>query len=281
MFKWRHFSLWFLMLSVLPSVSFSDHPVSPEHIVWDRSPIQVTLPLGNERRIDFPVPVKLNVPKTLINASKPIQIREDGSVYWTATKAFDAQRVQAITFTGYSYFLDVSAKKEGASHPIVILDDRLPVDEIKKTADKMKRLSYDYDSADLVRYASQHNYAPTRLIKALPGITRIPVSSRSCTKYLYRFHPLSFEPVAQWQSPTIPTRYITAVRVTSSSSDEVVFDPRLLRGDWIAASAQHAVLDPAGTDGDNTTWYLVSEHPFEETCQRQTPYSNVLSRSSR
>jgi integrating conjugative element protein (TIGR03749 family) len=263
----------------IPLHSMADNTAHSEHVVWDRSPIQVVLPVGKERRIDFPVPISLNAPRELVSASKPIQIREDGSVYWTANKHFDAQRVQAITTTGYSYFLDVSAKKGAAAHPLVILDDRL-VDDSKKNELNIRQ-AYDYDTVDLVRYASQNIYAPSRLIKVLPGVTRIPVSSQACSENLYRFHQLSYEPIAQWQSPAVPTRYVTAVHVSSESSDEFVFDPRLLRGDWVAASAQHVILGPAGTDADNTTWYLVSAHPFEEVCKQQSPYTNVLSRSFR
>ncbi|MEW8048427.1 MAG: TIGR03749 family integrating conjugative element protein [Candidatus Thiodiazotropha sp.] len=279
MFKWRLIFFPALLIA-FPQLSVGENAASSEHIVWDRSPIQVILPVGEERRIDFPVPINLDVPQEAVKLSKPIQVREDGSVYWTALQSFNTLRVQAITFTGYSYFLDVSAKKGASTHPIVILDDRVPDDEDKK-ADTKKRLSYEYDDADLIQYAAQNNYAPARLVKSMPGVTRIPVSPLACSEHLYRFHPLSYEPIAQWQSPAVPTRYVTAVRVHSQTANEIVFDPRLLRGDWIAASAQHTVLGPAGTDGDNTTWYLVSDRPFEEVCQQQAPYTNVLSRSYR
>ena len=260
-----------LLLALLPG---SDRPAmaetvsnqpSPEHVVWDRSPIPVVLPVGRERRIDFPVAVKLVVPKGAVSASKPIQIREDGSVYWTATRKFATQRVQAITFTGYSYLLDVSAEKGGASHPLVIIDERVPA-EADGEAGGEGELAYDYDIVDLTRYAAQSVYAPSRLVRAMPGVTRIPVSAGACSPRLYRFRDLSFEPLASWQSPGIPTRYVTAVRVISRSSSETVFDPRRLRGEWLAATAQHSVLEPAGADGDHTTWYLVSARPFEESC---------------
>ena len=235
-----------------------------EHIVWDKSPIKISLPVGKERRVDFPVPIKLEAPAAVVDASKPIQIREDGSVYWTATKAFKPERVKAITFTGYSYFLDVEAKKGAPSHPLVVVDDRVPVDEDVKQAEILRHLAYNYDDVDLARFAAQNVYAPMRLIKPLPGVTRVQVPEREYP--LYRGEDLTLEPLAQWRSPTIPTRYVTAVRVTSNTLRESIFDPRRLRGDWLSASAQHPVVGPAGTEGDTTTWYLVSARPFEETC---------------
>lgn len=255
------FPLLFLLIAVCAQAQES---MEVEHIVWDKTPIKLTLPVGKERRIDFPVPIKLEAPAVVVNASKPIQIREDGSVYWTATQVFKPERVKAITFTGYSYFLDVEARKDAPSHPLVVVDDRVPVDQDEKQTMIERHRSYDYDDVDLARFAAQNVYAPMRLIKPLPGVTRIPVVERDYP--LYRGADLTLEPLAQWRSPTIPTRYVTAVRVTSNALHESVFDPRQLRGAWLSATAQHPVVHPAGSDGDTTTWYLVSARPFEETC---------------
>jgi hypothetical protein len=38
----------------------------------------------------------------------------------------------------------------------------------------------------------------------------------------------------------------------------------LLRGDFLAASSQHSRVNAAGEEGDTTTWYLVSDQPFDE-----------------
>jgi len=64
--------------------------------------------------------------------------------------------------------------------------------------------------------------------------------------------------------PTIPSLYVTAVRVTSNSLKTITLDPRLLRGDFLAASSQHTNVNAAGEEGDTTTWYLVSDQPFDE-----------------
>jgi integrating conjugative element protein (TIGR03749 family) len=237
------------------------HASDVEHIVWDKSPIQIVLPVGQERRIDFPVPIHLEMPRALKDASKPIQIREDGSVYWTATKPFEKTRVKALTHTGYSYFLDVSAKKNGHSHHVVIVDNRISkADEDAQSLNIARQYNYDY--VDLARFAAQSVYAPLRLIKALPGVVQVGVENEEVP--LYRGRDLITEPMAQWKSPTVPAFYVTAVRVTSNALGAIVFDPRLLRGDWLTATAQHAVVNPVGKDGSTTTWYLISKAPFNE-----------------
>jgi len=250
-----------ITLLLIIHVSGLSHASDVEHIVWDRSPIQIVLPVGQERRIDFPVPIHLEMPRALQDASKPIQIREDGSVYWTAIKPFEKTRVKVLTHTGYSYFLDVSAKKNGHDHHVVIVDNRISKAVEDAVALGVAR-QYQYDYVDLARFAAQSVYAPLRLIKPLPGVAQVGIETEEVP--LYRGRDLLTQPMAQWKSPTVPAFYVTAVRVTSNALEAIVFDPRLLRGDWLTASAQHAVVHPAGEDGDTTTWYLISKAPFSE-----------------
>lgn len=260
---------------LLPATSIAENMDTTnrlvEHVVWDRSPIKVTLPVGRERRIDFPVPgSKFEVPESVLHKSKPIQMREDGSIYWTALESFEPARVQFITPTGYSYFLDVQAiddskaKNKILDRPLVIIDTRVKQNDDKardqQTVASARTLDYDY--IDLVRLASQSIYGPERLIKKLPGVTRIGVDT--CPVNLYRGSELVTEPLAQWKAGTVPAQYVTAIRVTSNTLNDVIFDPRRIRGDFLAASPQHPLIKAAGESGDTTTWYLVSRYPFKE-----------------
>jgi integrating conjugative element protein (TIGR03749 family) len=192
--------------------------------------------------------------------SERIQITESGSVYWIASQSFKRQRVNAVTDTGYSYILDIEARPKGHQHPIAIVDDRIPKQDLNTS--RSSGPIYDYDYVDLTRFASQSVYAPERLIKPLPGIRRVTVESEHLS--LVKGADLITEPMAQWVVPTIPSLYVTAVRVTSNSLKTITLDPRLLRGDFLAASSQHSRVNAAGEEGDTTTWYLVSDQPFDE-----------------
>ncbi len=232
-----------------------------EHRVWNKAPIHIVLPVGKERRIDFPLPVQLQVPASVKAMSKRIQITESGSVYWIATQPFKKMRVNAITETGYSYILDVEARPKGHQHPIAILDDRIPPDESNTAAPAGP--SYDYDYVDLARFASQNVYAPERLIKPLPGARRVNLDVHEPIP-LVRGMDLIATPMAQWSVPTVPTLYVTAIRIESNSLDRVILDPRKLRGDFLAAAPQHEYVNPVGEEGSTTTWYLISGRPFSE-----------------
>lgn len=252
------------MLMFLYSITTVYANDNVEHIVWNKAPIKISLPVGKERRIDFPVPIEIELTETANNNSKALQIREDGSIYWTAEHAFEPQRIIVFTTkTGYTYLMDVEARENAPDYPVVIVDDRIDKEVLKGISHKQGHLNkYNYDYVDLTRFAAKNVYAPLRLIEPLPGVVRVAVTHEELP--LYKGGDLITKPMAQWRSPTIPGFYVTAVRISSNSLNSVVFDPRLLRGDWVAAATQHAVVNPVGSEGDTTTWYLVSNQPFEE-----------------
>jgi integrating conjugative element protein (TIGR03749 family) len=237
-----------------------------EHVVWTNAPIRVMLPVGVERRIDFPVPVKLEWPDAVRDQTSNLQIRENGSVYWTAKAPFERQRVNVLTDSGYSYLLDVEAKEGASDHPLIVIDDRIESDEGSTTepsADTASRF-YQYDYIDLTRYAAKNLFAPPRLAQPLPGVVRVPIET-DVDYPLYKGGDLITRPIAQWKAATLPTLYVTAVHVASNNtSANTPLDPRHLRGELLAATPQHDFVMPKGRSGDTTVWFLVTARPFEE-----------------
>lgn len=229
-----------------------------DHVVWQNIPIRLVLPVGRERRIDFPTTVKIEWPRAVEDKTQRLQIRENGSVYWTAAAPFESQRVNVMTTTGETYLLNVEARENASARTLVILDERFPTQETKPSKPK-KRRTAPPDAVDLVRYAAQMLYGPRRVVKAVPGVTQIPIDTQDIP--LYKGGALRTSPIAQWKAGAL---YVTAVRVTADSLEPVELDPRLLRGDWISATPQHSWVAESGGVGDTTAWYLVSDRPFEE-----------------
>ena len=77
-----------LILCLLPLALLAQPVDLIEHRVWNKTPIHIVLPVGKERRIDFPLSVQLQVPATVKALSERIQITESGSVYWIAREPF-------------------------------------------------------------------------------------------------------------------------------------------------------------------------------------------------
>ena len=110
-------SILVVLLAGLPGLGISQPVELAEHRVWNKTPIHIVLPVGVERRIDFPLRINLQVPRSVRDFSERIQISESGSIYWVAAKSFGRQRVNAITDTGYSYILDIEARPQGHHRP--------------------------------------------------------------------------------------------------------------------------------------------------------------------
>lgn len=262
---------WFfaglVFASLIPVPVMADGAVLPssrevvDHVIWRNIPIRVVLPVGRERRIDFPASVKIEWPRDVETRTERLQIRENGSVYWTAAVPFGTHRVNVITLTGETYLLDVEARDGASARTLVVLDERFPDREATEvTSDPVQATAAPLDAVDLVRYAAQQLYGPRRAVKMLPGVVQIPVSTDDVP--LYRGGDLRTSPIAQWKTPG--SLYVTAIRVTSDSLEPVRLDPRQLRGEWLSATAQHGRVSAAGEAGDTTAWYLVSDRPFEE-----------------
>lgn len=242
-----------------------------DHVVWKNVPITVVLPVGVERRIDFPTAVRIEWPDGVGDKTSNLQIRENGSLYWTAAEPFSRQRVNVFSMAGPdSWLLDVEARADASPRTLVILDDRFNdasaagVSESQPLSDADR---YHHDGVDMVRFAAQNLYAPSRLITPLAGVVRVPVATQEVL--LYRGGALRTAPMTQWKSSTIPPLYVTAVRVTATAmnTQPTTLDPRNLRGEWLSATPQHGQVGMAGDQDDTTVWYLVSSRPFEESIQ--------------
>lgn len=229
---------------------------SIERIEWRRAPVAVALPIGVERRVQFPVDVKVGVPAPLTGAVR-IQSAA-GTVYLLAHHPFTATRVvvQGVE-SGAVYLLDLSATADGA--------DTGPIDIIDPTADATAATdaaaatpgTTSYGYATLTRFAAQQLYAPARLLRELPGVVRVPVSREAVA--LVRGDEVEAIPLIAWRSGD---RYLTAVTLRNKTARPLVLDPRTLRGAWLAATFQHNRLLRAGDEADRTVVYLISARPF-------------------
>lgn len=240
------------------------HSFLTERIIWDKTPVRLTLPIGHERLVHFPGPVRVGIPAH-INAILRSQ-SVDGTVYWRAAAPFESVRVQVHELeSGQVYLFDLQAEEGASAAPVQIL---LPSTDPKPTpatngetpANQPETpLSY----VALTRFAAQQMYAPSRLLRDLPGISRIPLSVSSAIPLL-RGAAVQATPLIAWHGGGY---YLTVVRLRNLTPQHLILDPRDLRGSWLAATFQHARLFPHGDEADTTCVYLISTRPFDESLQ--------------
>jgi hypothetical protein len=56
----------------------------------------------------------------------------------------------------------------------------------------------------------------------------------------------------------VDDQWVTALRLTHTGAGWITLDPRVLQGDFLAATFQHEALGPSGSPEDTTVLYLVT-----------------------
>jgi integrating conjugative element protein (TIGR03749 family) len=224
----------------------------------------VTLAVGRERHISFPAPVQPGVTDTSRAALDGLlRIQPVGdTLYLLARQPFAALRMLVSeSGSGEVYLLDLKGVAQAGPEtnaPLEVLAaerDR-PTGDTDDEATPAARHGY----VALTRFMARQLYAPRRLARGLAGVSRQPLPGGLAVD-LVRGGAVAAEPLAAWRSGGL---HLTALELVNRSSQPVVLDPRDLRGEWLAATFQHARLLPAGDPANRTALYLISARPCEE-----------------
>lgn len=243
--------------------------MAPVHAVevmhWDRLPLAVPLIVGQERVIFLDRDVRVGVPADIADHLR-VQ-SADGAIYLRASAPIEPSRLQLQDVAnGTLILLDIAAHpaapKEAALEPVRIVTDPVPSGKPARTP------THDDDANDdtpkfpdtpvpvlLTRYAAQSLYAPLRTVEPVDGIAPVPVDR---TLPLDSLLPTLSVRASAWAAWRLDDEWVTAVRLTNTSTQHIDLDPRALQGDFVAATFQHPDLGPAGDETDTTVVYLVT-----------------------
>jgi len=230
---------------------------TPERIEWKKAPIPLELAVGQEQRIEFPATVKVGVPDVLQSSLRIQSV--NGMLYLLAHAPFGEHRLLVRELdSGRIYLFDITASEAGgSSHPIqiTVAESKLAGEDNTAPGQPAERESPGY--IELIRFAAQQLYAPTRLVKDRPGVIRVPVARDSID--LLHGGAIEATPLVAWRASGL---YVTAVKLTNRTDQPQILGPRALRGHWLAATFQHHRLLPRGDEADTTAVYLISSRPF-------------------
>lgn len=239
-----------------------------ERRIWDKRPIQIALPVKRERLVTFNVPVRVELPPDLDAGTLRTQIVADthsGTIYWTALKSFKTHRVQVQDIASKNIFLvDIAASpavRDTTRIEVAVPGGQPePVGQVSARPSQAVADTVNTNPVALTRMAAQQLYAPARLLQLPDGVYPSPVRQQG-TESLYQGSKVAATPVMAWRSGELT---ITAVKMQNLTGNELILDPRLLRGHWQTATFQHNLLLPHGSPRDTTAAYLISTTPFEE-----------------
>ncbi|MBP6457018.1 MAG: TIGR03749 family integrating conjugative element protein [Pseudoxanthomonas sp.] len=253
-----------------PASTLAAQRAGVERAVFERQPVRVPLPVGRERLVTLPAPAALHVPTDMASVARLEVI--DKTIYATALVPFTSIRIVAeLIDSGQQIPMDLVADAGTATATAeleVFVVDPGRAGAAKGAADGAQQdgdanaAAPEPPAADMVeltRHAARQVYAPRRLAWSAQGVQQVDVSATPIPGLL-RGVNVETAPLGQWRSGRL---YVTAVRVTNRSRYPLELPLEDIRGSWMAATAQHGRIGPAGSDTDTTAIYLVCDRAFE------------------
>ncbi len=244
-----------------------EHPQSasrvstePQRLVYQGTPLAVTMAVGYEQRLVFDSPVRISVAPDAADALEP-EIY-DRNLLIVANRPVTT-RLHAQLADGQILPIDLHAVPGNVSgRPLEIVRQSMLDAQNPAGAESSNIPDEALDPPqggptyiDLVRFAAQQLYAPERFAGTLPGLRSATVADQPVR--LIRFSQASTRPVASWEHGGL---FVTAVQVTNLQDAPIHLDPRRIVGRWRAAAFQHRRLLARA----QTALYLVSDRPFAE-----------------
>lgn len=229
-----------------------------EVMQWQRLPLPVQLSVGHERVVFVDRNVRVGTPASLQGKLRVQSVA--GAVYLKALDAIEPTRIQLQDKqSGEIVLLDIGTVQDSIElEPIKIVTSGAAMaatDQPETPTQPAPPPAQTPVPATLIRYVAQMMYAPLRTVEPLTGVRQMPIRIKGELSTLMptlnvKTHVLGAWSVSPWT--------VTAVRITNPESQRLVMDPRLLQGDFYAATFQHTYLGASGTPEDTTTVYLVT-----------------------
>ena len=289
-----------LILTCLASAVLAGDALAVEVMHWERRPLEIPLPVDEERIVTLDRNVRVGLPPALANP-EVLRVQSAGGVlYLKALETFETQRVRVQDVeSGGVLLLDLSAREGASGEEILVVDSReaSPARENASTgspsgssgaqASEASRPSAQASGGEsqratatpvpvlLTRHAAQSLYAPQRTIEPLRGVSRVPMRLPESLSTLLPSLPVSATPLGAWR---LDGWTVTAVKLENNDRRRAFeLDPRWLQGEFYSATFMHLYLAPRGSVEDTTTVFLVTRRggldraliPLEETDQAE------------
>ena len=264
-----------VILACLTSAVLIGDAMAVEVMHWERRPLEIPLPVDEERIVTLERNVRIGLPSALANP-EVLRVQSAGGVlYLKAFEAFETQRVRVLDVeSGDVLLLDLLAREGASSEEVLVVDSREASSdsttsgssgaEVTKTSSSSKGASprdAQHSASTpipvrLTQYAAQSLYAPQRAIEPLRGATRVPMRLPESLSTLLPSLPVTATPLGAWR---LDGWTVTAVKLENNDRQRAFeLDPRWLQGDFYSATFMHPYLAPRGSLEDTTTVFLVT-----------------------
>jgi integrating conjugative element protein (TIGR03749 family) len=254
-----------MVLVMLMFFSRAKADTEPSHLLWEKAPLQITLPIGKERWVSFPEAVEVINQDAQLTYDKLTLTNDAGTVYFKAHKAFLPSRLLVhLLQSGTVVLIDVSAAENADDTPLQVLVPRLSdVDAVHNNTNPVEidNAASEATPIELIRYVISQIYPSIQESERPSDIHRVPLRSPKHVVLFYEANTTA-APLASWRSGDW---YVTAVLIQNTLDKKITLDPRHIHGDWVAASLfPRNQLFPIRDPKAMTTIILLSHKPFQE-----------------
>lgn len=248
----KTFKVWLTLLALFGSSEL--FALDAEHVLWDKTPIHLSLSLNEERLVHFPQAISIADNEA---GDKIAVLKVQDALYLKGKESFENKRLLVqLMPQGEVIILTLSANdKITATKPIEVL-----LESKEETGAPQSANTFDINAITLTRFAIQSLYAPQRLLVIPEGVSRTPMQTRRLISLVYGAS-MEARPLISWHGGAF---YVTAVELKNLLNKDVIIDPRRMSGNWQTATFYPTnTLAPRGKE-DTTTVFLVSDRPFHE-----------------
>lgn len=238
--------------------------VNPEHVVWDKSPINIKLAIEQERMIVFQEPVTLV--HNELEGFAVIQKTKD-TFYLKALREFAPKAVVVRgALDGKIIKLNINAQSLYQNNtPIeIITEEPTATYEQENTS-----AGTPINAITLTRFAIQSLYAPERLLEMPQGVGRVAMSTQKTISLISGGATMA-HPLLSFGGDGLT---VTAIRINNLLSKAQTIEPDMLYGKWDSVAFYPSnALAPKGQEGDETVVFVTSNKPFGDALNEVTGY---------
>ena len=245
------YRLGLIVISVVVAAS----ALADATLVWDKRPLDITLPVGRQRYISFPDKVAFGLPADYQDVLDVQNANQ--TLYLTAARAFPPHQFQIKTAGNQVILVNISAQQTGSTEPLKVIEPDPEVPAPKQQAD-----TSEISLRTLMRYAIQQYYAPRRLLQPNAAIHNSG-TFKGETYALFPSGAVTTIPLASYSGGGLT---VTAVYVQNAIDMPVNLRPDQLCGTWMGVTFfPQSRLNPAGQTYDDSMLFLVSQNDFTAT----------------
>ncbi len=227
-----------------------------EHVVWDQKPIDIILPINQEKMITFPGSIQFGYNNQALSSEQLRIQNNNGTLYLTAYQTFKPIRVAVkLVENTHIILLNLSAGQQGDANPVDIVFH----EEKRQSNLKDKQGKEVLNPIQLIRFAENQLFAKSRYLINSSTNFVVPMHTTKTVPLILDGQILS-TPIRSWSDGEY---FVTAVTLHNLTSSPINLSPHLLCGDWeMAAFFPVLTLAPEENYSDTTTVFLLSVSPF-------------------